>query len=375
MFGLSIRIFRVFGIDIKIDASWAVIAVFIAWALAQGVFPQLYEGLSTLQYWWMAVAAIIGLAASIILHELAHSLVAKAVGLPLRSITLFVFGGVAELEAEPRKPASEFAMAIAGPLMSICLALLFGWLGAGVAGAAMLSPLSNVFRYLSMINWVLAAFNMLPALPLDGGRVFRAIYWGLTGDLKAATRKASQLGVFIATLIMGLGVIWILMGQFAAGMWWILIGLFIRSGASGAVYQATMQRLFKGAAVRDFMCRDPISVSPDISVRALVDDFIYEYHHDLFPVTRGSSLVGAVGLKETKSAPQCAWATTTVGEIMTPISSDNTIDAGADTLEALTKMHRGNLSRLIVVRNGELAGVIVLKDLLELLSMKMTLEG
>jgi len=375
MFGLNIRVIRVFGIDIKIDASWAIIATFIAWALAQGVFPELYEGLSQSAYWWMALAAIIGLGVSIILHELAHSLVAKALGLPLKSITLFIFGGVAELEAEPKKPAAEFAMAIAGPLMSVVLALVFGRLGATAGNIAAFTPLASVFQYLSMINWVLAIFNMLPALPLDGGRVFRALAWRVTGDLKKATRMAAKLGVTIASVIMGLGLIWMLMGQFAAGLWWILIGLFIRSAASSAVYQGMMQRLFRGATVREYMGRHPIAVTPDISIRALVEDFIYEHHFDLFPVIRDGKLVGAVGLKEAKTAPRNRWGATTVSDVMTPVSADNTVEADEDAMAALMKMHKTKASRLIVVDHGRLAGVIVLKDLLDLLSLKMTLEG
>ncbi len=375
MFGLSIRVLRVFGIDVKVDVSWALVATFIAWALAEGVFPQLYEGLSPFAYWWMALAAIIGLGLSIILHELAHSLVAKAFGLPLKSITLFVFGGVAQLEEEPGTPLAEFAMAIAGPLASVALAFLFGWMAQGAASIGALSALANVFFYLSMINWVLAAFNMLPALPLDGGRVYRAIVWAFTGDVSAATRSASRLGVALATAIIALGVVWALLGQFAAGLWWVLIGLFIRSAASTAVYQEQMQRLFKNAPVRDFMSTEPVSVSPELTISAFIEQYVYEYHFDMFPVMRDTALVGAIGLTEAKSAPRSSWATTLVGDVMRPVSEANTIDAAADAMEALSKMHKSRLSRLIVTENGRLVGMIALKDLLDLLSLKMALEG
>lgn len=375
MFGLSVKIFRVFGIDIKIDVSWALIATFIAWALAQGVFPQLYEGLSPFAYWWMALIAVIGLGLSIILHELSHSLVAKALGLPLKSITLFVFGGVAELEDEPKNPIAEFAMAIAGPLASVGLAFFFSWAAAGTASVDGLGALVAVFEYLSLINWVLAIFNMLPALPLDGGRVFRAVVWAIKGDLAAATRIASRLGVALGTAIMILGVVWAVLGQFGAGLWWVLIGLFIRTAAAGAVYQEQMVSLFRGAPVREFMTPDPVSVPPDISLRVFIDDYVYEYHFDLFPVTRGPELVGAIGLKETKSVPRETWDRTNVEDVMTPVSDAITIAAAADAMDALTKMHKGKLSRLIVVDGGRLAGVVALKDLLDLLALKMALEG
>ncbi|WP_411816064.1 site-2 protease family protein [Hyphococcus sp. DH-69] len=372
---MNIRIFRILGIDIKVDISWALIATFIAGALAQGVFPRLYEGLSPFAYWWMALTAIIGLALSIILHELAHSLVAKFLGLPLKSITLFVFGGIAELEAEPKSPLAEFAMAIAGPLMSVALAVLFGWTAANLAAVEMLSTISKVFEYLALINWVLAAFNMLPALPLDGGRVFRSIVWALTGDLTGATRISAKLGMAFATAIMILGVFWALLGQFAAGLWWILIGLFIRSASASTVYQELMQRVFKGAPLREFMSADPITVPPGITVSKLVEDYIYEYHFDLFPVVSETRLVGAVGLKETKNTHRDNWATTKVSDIMVPISDEITIDISADAMDALKKMHSSKHSRLLVTDKGNLVGMIALKDLLDLLSLKMALEG
>lgn len=375
MFGLSVKVLRIAGIDIKIDISWAIIAIFIAWALAQGVFPQLYEGLTAFAYWWMAICAVVGLALSIILHELAHSLVAKIFGLPLRSITLFIFGGVAELEEEPKTPLAEIVMAIAGPLASLALAFIFSWLATGVSSGAQLSALGSVFEYLALINLVLAVFNMLPALPLDGGRVFRAVMWGVKGDFTEATRVASRLGVAIGTAIMGLGVVWVIIGQLPAGLWWVLIGLFIRSAAANVVQQEQMLRLFRGAPVKRFMTPDPVSVQADISLRMFVDEFVYVFHHDFFPVSQGTQLLGVIGLKETQGVETSKWEMVAVGEVMTPISDDLTIDIDADAMEALKKMHRGGRSRLIVTDQGQLAGVIVLKDLLELLALKMTLEG
>ncbi len=375
MFSLSVKVLRIAGIDIKIDISWAIIAIFIAWALAQGVFPQLYEGLTAFAYWWMAICAVIGLALSIVLHELAHSLVAKIFGLPLRSITLFIFGGVAELEEEPKTPLVEIVMAIAGPLASLALALTFSWLANGVSSGDRLSALGSVFEYLALINFVLAVFNMLPALPLDGGRVFRAIMWGVKRDFTEATRIASRLGVAIGTTIIALGVVWVIIGQLPAGLWWVLIGLFIRSAAGNVVQQEQMLRLFRGAPVKKFMTADPVSVQPGISIRTFVDEFVYAFHHDVFPVSHEAQLLGVIGLKETQGVETSKWEVVSVGEVMTPISDDLTIDVDADAMEALKKMHRGGRSRLIVTDNGQLAGVIVLKDLLELSALKMMLEG
>ncbi|MBI1366727.1 MAG: CBS domain-containing protein [Alphaproteobacteria bacterium] len=375
MFGLSVRLFRVFGIDVRVDLSWALIAAFIAWSLAVGVFPKLYAGFSPGAYWWMAIVAIIGLALSIIIHELAHSLVAKAEGLPLKSVTLFFLGGVSELEDEPKSPLAEFAMAIAGPAISVVLAFVFSQIANLIARNEEISAASAAFHYLALINFMLAAFNMLPALPLDGGRAFRALMWRIRGDFAAATRISSRVGVWIATAIIAIGAAGMIFGAFVGGLWWVVIGLFIRSMAASAVYQEQMLRLFKGAAVSKFMTSDPVSVSPDISLRMFVDDYVYERHFDLFPVVKDGALVGAIGLKETKSAPVSEWETTTVGTVMSPVGESNTIDVSADAMEALAKMHKQQASRLIVVDDGRLVGVIALKDLLDLLALKMALEG
>jgi Zn-dependent protease len=371
MFGPSVRLFRILGIDIRIDLGWALIATFIAWSLAQGVFPQLYEGFSATAYWQMAIAAVVGLAASIILHELAHSVVAKAFGLPLKSITLFVFGGVASLEEEPKTPLAEFLMAIAGPLMSVGLALAFGWSARQAAEAA--PTATGALEYLALINWVLAIFNMVPAFPLDGGRVFRSIVWAIKRDYFAATRWAARVGVLLGTTVMILGAFAAFTGRFAEGLWWVVIGLFIRSAAMGAVYQARMQRLFEGAPVQRFMTSDPVAAPPDISLRDFVDDYVYRFRHDLFPVVRQGKLVGAIGMKETSAVPRNAWEKTNVGDAMARVSDANTIEVSADSMQALAKMRDGKASRLLVLDDGRLVGIVALKDFLDLLSLKLAL--
>lgn len=371
MFGRNITLFRVFGIDIKIDISWTVIAALIAWSLAQGVFPQLYEGLETTTYWWMAILAVIGLAASIILHELAHSLVAIRYGTPVKSVTLFLLGGVAALENEPRSPRAELLIAIAGPAMSATLAVLFRLL----AAASSAEPaLAGVLGYLGLLNTVLFIFNMLPAFPMDGGRVLRAVLWGSSGDFKRATRTASQSGKIFGATFMVMGVLFALLGALVGGMLWFLIGMFIRTAAAGAYSSLQVRDALENVTVRGLMTADPESVPPDLPLDRFVAEQLFAHGHDLFPVVEGERVLGSVGLKEVKAVPRTDWPSRRTGEIMTPVRAELVIGPDAPALEALTQMQGQGLSRLLVVQQGRLAGIIALKDLIDLLTIKIALE-
>jgi Zn-dependent protease/CBS domain-containing protein len=371
MFGQALTLFTAFGVRVKVDLSWALIALLIAWTLAQGAFPQLYGGFPAITYWWMAVVAVAGLAASIILHELAHSVVAKAFGMPIRSITLFIFGGVAELEEEPATPQSEFLMAIAGPLMSVALSGAFALLS-GAAAAA--EPLSAVFAYLSLLNIVLAVFNMIPAFPMDGGRALRAAVWGFTGDFARATRAAAAAGQGFGWVLMGLGALFALSGQLIGGLWWVLIGAFVQGAARSSLLRLHARAAFAGRTVERFMTPDPDVVPADLGLRAFLDEHVYARHHDFFPVVADGRLVGAVGRSEIKAAPHERWDELTVGDIMVPVGADNAIAPDADAGEALARMQARGASRLLVVDGGRLVGVIALKDLLEVVALRMDLE-
>ncbi len=374
MFGRSITLFRIFGVSIRVNMGWAILAVLVAWSLAQGHFPHLYAGLPPETYWWMALAAVIGLAASIVLHELAHSLVARPSGLPLENITLFIFGGVAELEEEPRNPWSELAMALAGPLVSVALAFAFAagaaWVGEGEARPAV----AGVLDYLAMLNGVLAVFNMLPAFPLDGGRALRAILWAIAGDARFATRWAARIGAWLGLLLIVAGLYFALTSGFVGGLWWILIGLFIRSAALGAGLQTETERLLEGVPVRRLMKADPIAVGPDLTVRRFVDEHVYPSHADFFPVVRDSRFLGSIGVEEVRRVPIERWDEARIADLLTPASDAVVIAADADAKNALSKMQRRRLSRLFVVDGDQLMGTIALKDLLELLALKAALE-
>jgi Zn-dependent protease len=373
MFGRSLTLFELIGFKVRVDASWILLALLITWSLAQGFFPSLYPELSPAIYWWMGIAGMIGLVFSLVLHELSHSVVARRYGMPIRGITLFIFGGVAEMEDEPPSAKAEFLMAIAGPIMSFLLALAF--YGVSVLGQAqgLPQPALGVTRYLAYLNALLATFNLLPAFPLDGGRVLRSGLWHWKGDMRWATRVASQVGTGFAFVLMALGVASVLTGNFVGGMWWFLIGLFLHTAARGSYVQLMTRRALEGEPVRRFMCAEPVTVTPDTTVSELVEEFMYRHHHDMFPVVEGERLIGCVSTREVKALSRERWGQVPVREIAKPCSPDNTIDPDEDAVKALALMQRTGNGRLMVVERGRLVGILALKDLLRFLSLKIDL--
>lgn len=375
MFGKRITLFRLLGFEVKIDASWLIIAVLITWSLARAVFPAYFEGLSGATYILMGIVGALGLFSSIVVHEFSHSLVARRFGLSMKGITLFIFGGVAEMEEEPPTAKAEFFMAIAGPAASVVLGGVL--LGITVLGTryGWPNPVIGVLSYLWTINLVLAAFNLLPAFPLDGGRVLRSALWGFTGRLAWATRIASLIGSGFGFLLIAMGVVTIVRGDFVGGIWWFLIGIFLRNASQTSYRQLVTRRLLEGEPVRRFMERNPVAVPYHISVEQLVEDYVYKHHFKMYPVVQEERLVGCVTTRDVKAIPREQWDQHTVKELSTACSSENTISPDADATEALALMSRSGNSRLMVVEGERLVGIIALKDLLEFLSLKMDLEG
>jgi Zn-dependent protease/CBS domain-containing protein len=371
MFANRITLFELFGFKIQVDASWLLLAVLIAWSLAVSWFPQAAPGQPPATYWWMAVVGLIGFAASIVAHELAHALIARRYAMPIRGITLFIFGGVAEMEGDPPSARGEFWMAIAGPVMSLLVALLFMVLAALSGGAGGLSPPAVVFSYLGAINLMLAVFNMVPAFPLDGGRVLRAALWGWKGDIIWATRVAAAAGGAFGILLILAGLATaVLGGNLVGGLWWFLIGLFVRAAASGQVrYQETRAAL-AGQKVGRFMRRDPIAVGPELTLDRLVADYFYRHYHKTFPVTEGGRLAGCIGLDAVKAVDPAAWPQRRVADVMERCGADNTIGSDTDAAEALAQMQRSGRSRLLVVDDGRLVGVLSVRDLMDFLAMR-----
>lgn len=374
MFGKKYTLFKMFGFQVHIDLSWLVIVALVVWSLAGGLFPMQYPGLAWWAYLLMGLAGALGLFASIVLHELSHSLVARRFGLPIKGITLFIFGGVAEMSEEPPSAKAEFVMAIAGPLASLALALLFylGFLASEVAGATVLAA---VLGWLAVINLILAVFNMLPGFPLDGGRVLRSILWQAKKDLRKATYIASRVGAIFGLLLIGLGFVNLLMLNPIGGLWWILIGWFLRMAAKQGYRQILIRQALQGEPIRRFMNTRPITVSPSLTVQELVDDYIYKYHYKMLPVVDQGRLAGCVTTRSIKDLPRSEWRRRTVGDIISPCDGENTVSSDEDAIRTLAIMNRNQLSRLMVVEGDELVGIIALKDLLNFLARKLELEA
>ena len=372
MFLHRVKIVTLAGFTVWVDASWLILAALLAWTLAQGVFPTLLPHLSYAAYWWMGFAGAIGLFFSIVLHELSHALVARRYEMPTEGITLFIFGGVAELHNEPTSAKAEFLMAIAGPIISMALGTIL--LAIATAGGALPQPVLGVVDYLGQLNWILAIFNLVPGFPLDGGRILRAALWSWKQDFAWATRIAAGTGQFFGLALILFGGWQCVTGNFVDGIWLFFIGLFLHGAAGAARRELSMRRAFAGRPVSTMMRTDPVAVPPDLPIRALVEDYFYRRYFKAFPVLRDGALVGCIMAGQVSRLSREDRDRLTVGEVMQSCSPDIIVPPDCDALEALTKMQRGRHSRLLVVEDGQLRGILALSDMLQYLSLKLQLE-
>jgi Zn-dependent protease/CBS domain-containing protein len=379
----GIRIARVFGINIRIDWSWLLIFVLITWNLS-AVFNNTHPDWGVWLTWGIALVASLLFFSSVLLHELAHSLVAKARGIPVRSIRLFLFGGVSNIEREPPSPGAEFIMALVGPLTSIVLGLILVFIaGAGAAPVgdaisdpsqvvAGLTPAITLLAWLGSINVLLGLFNLIPGFPLDGGRIVRSIMWAITDNLRQATRWASWLGQGIAWLMILGGIAMVFgvqipfFGQgLTGGLWLVFIGWFLNNGAVVSYRQVVIQDILEDVLVQRVMRTNPPTVSAGITVDALVRDGIMGTDDHAFPVVDDGQLVGLVTLEDVRSVSQSDWERTSVAEIMTPASDLVTVTPDQDAAEAMTKSQRRDVRQLPVMSNGTLAGLLRRHDLVK----------
>jgi Zn-dependent protease/CBS domain-containing protein len=357
----SLKIFRIAGIDIGIHYTWIFIFLFFSVSLAQGYFPVQYPGWSTAVYWLMGIIASLMIFVSVLIHELAHSLVAQRRGIPVKSITLFILGGVSNLEDEPSKPSAEFSMAIVGPLTSFVLALIFFGLSyiPQIAG----SPGNAVLSYLAIINLFLGAFNLLPGFPLDGGRVLRSIIWGSTGDLLKATNIAGIVGQVLGWILIGVGILFIFWFGLFTGLWLAFIGWFLNSSADASRKEIALRERLSLIKVREIIHPNPEIIGPQTTVEEMVRNIFSMHHGRAVPVCRNDKLVGIVTITDVKKLPQERWAATPVEEIMSrePLYTVSPED-NVNTAMKLLMQH--DINQVLVKQEEKCAGLLSRADII-----------
>jgi Zn-dependent protease/predicted transcriptional regulator len=363
----SLPLFRVAGIQIGIHSSWILAFLLISWSLAVGYFPQAVPGLGAGTYWAIGVVAALLLFASVVVHELAHSLVARQRGLKVDSITLFIFGGVSNLTREPATPGDEFAISVVGPLSSLILAGLF-WLLMQVLPA--LSPAGAVVGYLAFTNLLLGAFNLIPGFPLDGGRIFRSIVWGATGSLRRGTQVASYTGQAFGWLLIIWGLTRVFTGDLIGGIWTAFIGWFLNNAAESTRQEQTLRESVGGVTAADLMDTPPVVVAPDLNVQDFVMEQVMRRGQRALPVVDASGrLVGIVSMTDARKLAHDAWPTTPVVQIMTPAPLI-TVAPADDVGAAIGLMGQKGLHQLPVVDDGRVVGLLNRDHVLRFIQMR-----
>ncbi|UCF87498.1 MAG: site-2 protease family protein, partial [Nitrospiraceae bacterium] len=344
----SWQIGKISGIPIRLHFSWFLIFGLITWALATQYFPQVAPELPQVTNWLRGALAALLLFLSVTIHELSHSFVARRHKIPITSITLFIFGGVAQMKREPSDPGIELKMALAGPFSSYVLAVVF------FVFYKSLDPfqgLKAIASYLFQINVILGTFNLIPGFPMDGGRVLRAVLWGKSGDFLSATKKASKTGQGIALFFIFLGLATLFAG-YMGSLWFLLIGWFLYTAAQSSYQQATTKGLLSGARVKDVMIRDIVTVDADTTISEVVDSYFLKFGYGGFPVIERGELAGVVSLKEIKGLSKDRWTSIRTREVMQVLGDSLTISENEEISSAFERMTQEHRGRLLVTDNA-----------------------
>ncbi len=373
--GRGLRLGRLFGIEIRLDSSLLIIFTLIVYILGSSVFPQWHPDWQAGTTWLTAVIAGVLFFSSILAHEMAHALVSRKFGIGVQRITLFLFGGLAEMEEEPGEPRAEFLIALAGPATSMFLGLFFMLVGSMLAGAdsaalladdretalAGLSPMATLLLWLGPVNLVLAIFNMVPGFPLDGGRVFRAVMWWITGDLRRATWMASEAGRLFGWFLMIFGILQALSGALLGGLWLLMIGWFLSNAASASYKQLVMRDLLKGIVARDLMRSHFETLTPQTRIADFIDNHLLQSPQQLWPVVENEQLIGLVTLQEVQGTPTQDRATMTVGQVMRTDLGALSLAPNADANKALLAVSTHS-TPLAIVEGNRVIGLLSQAD-------------
>jgi Zn-dependent protease/CBS domain-containing protein len=373
MFGSSWRVGRVAGIEVRVDTSWAVIALLITYSMYRRI-DFLYPELSGAGAVGLAVLSAVLFFGSVLVHELAHAVVSQARGIRVQDITLFLFGGATRARVESRGPGDEFLIALVGPLTSGILAGLFGII-AGLGGDVLSRPLAGTLGYLAWVNLVLAVFNLVPGFPLDGGRLLRSAIWKATGSLGRATRIASVSGQAVGWLLVAGGVAFLLAGDLAGGIWFAFIGWFLVQAARSSYQELQLRNLLRGVEAEDVMAGSLLRIPPDLTLQQAVDGYFMRYDHGAFPVDEQGRTIGLLTLRGVRRVPSQEWSTRRVREHMVPLDDQVLVAPHARMDDVLGKLEDGEANRVLVVQDGEVVGIITPSDLTRWLRRWRALEG
>jgi Zn-dependent protease/predicted transcriptional regulator len=357
----SIRLGRIFGIPIGVDYSWFLVLILFTWTFAVGYYPTEFKNWSTVEYWVVGGITSLLLFVSVLLHELGHSLIALRYKIPVRSITLFLFGGISQIGAEPVSAVSEFWIAITGPLISFLIAGICWLLTFITAGFA---PLFAIIKYLAYINLILGVFNLIPGYPLDGGGVLMSIVWGVTHDRHRAMVAATTIGSFIAFLFIIYGVFEVFTGNLIDGIWIAFIGWFLYSASRGQVMQERVKESLSGHKVSEIMSQSYTIVQTDTTLQSMVDEHILGGSRRSFIVERGEEVVGLLTVHQLRDIPKEQWINTRVEEVMIPKSKWKQIKPETELWDAMEAMERDGVNQLPVMTDGEIAGMLTREDII-----------
>lgn len=370
----AIRLGKIKGIEIEINYSWLIVFGLITYLLATSYLPTMYPGWQVGLQWAIGGTMALLLFVSVLFHELSHSLVSKKLGVDVKKISLFIFGGVSQMEEEPDEPKKELKIAFAGPAMSLFQAALFLLLSTVLRNAGIPEVLMAIFVYIYSVNFVLAIFNLIPAFPMDGGRVLRAIIWHFSKNLEKATKIASSIGGMFGYLLIFLGIFLILGGDLINGIWFLFIGWYIHQTSQSAYQYTIMTNRFNKIHVSEFMTEKVMAVDDHLSVQELVDNYFYKHKYTTFPVIRNGEAIGIVNIDSVRKIPKESWSRTAVGSITTPLGDSLVVSPDDTVTTAMEKILGNTIGRVLVMDHAKLIGIVSKTDMLNYIKIQNMLN-
>lgn len=364
----GIPIGKAFGISLRLNYSWFIVFVLVTWALSVSYFPSEYPAWSLVTRIAAGLITSLLFFGSVLAHELMHSIISQRNGIPVRSITLFIFGGVSEITDEPKRPKDELLMALAGPLTSLVIGGIFWAIWFWLKGTT--EFVAAISFWLGWINVFLAGFNLIPGFPLDGGRVLRSILWWRSGNLRSATRTASNIGRGVGYLFIFGGIWLIFFGNWFNGLWLAFIGWFLENAAVGSYRQLALRDILQDHKVSEVMTRECLTVNPEVTIEKLINEHILASGQRCFPVAADGHVLGLVTIHDIKAVPRDQWQTRTVKEAMTPFEKLKWVKPDQDLSSVLGILTEDDINQVPVVEDRDIVGMLARDNLLSFVSVR-----